>query len=458
MTGEKDTGWIADQEPPAAYMNWLQYWQYKWCQYLDGIEAEALNFTAGVTFTGVTSTPGATGTAAAHASGVGLQGFSSGTSGSVGVWGVGTAAGTRGLKVTHSIASEYMAAFLSTGSSTTLVNGIEIDAVYGGKAIDAATTKAALSGTATYAIKGYVEDSGTAATKHDYGIYGTGGAFLSSGVLGVSGSASGENYGVRGMGGNALSYGVYASGFDGGATGGVGLFVEGGEGTSNAGIGVDILGGTGVTNGNGGMGLSVSGGAGGSGTGNGGVGLSVVGGAATGGDAGAGLVVEPGISSGGAPADAIQTNETGGFTAADSVYGLSLAVGHEIKFRGTRTTYAATDVLPNVVTAGAIVNARANFAANTVGLITHTGRNVASVTTSGGGVYFRVTFSAPFSNNAYGVFYSCNGVDKNLFTVDKQLSYVDFGIYDTDGAGTLVNADSLNSSNLFDVMVVGEMA
>lgn len=443
LTGEKDTGWFADQEPPAAYMNWLQYWTYKWCQYLDGIEAEALNFTAGVTFTGVTATPGATGTAAAHASGVGLKGLSSATSGSVGVWGVGTAAGTRGLKVTHSIANEYMAAFLSTGSSTTLVNGLEIDAVYGGKAIDAATTKAALSGTATYAVKGYVEDSGTAATKDDYGIYGTGGSFLSSGVLGVGGSATGINYGVRGTGGNVNGYGVYATGFNGGTLGGYGLVAVGGTGSTTAGDGARVVGGQGTTNGDGGIGLDVSGGE-----------------AAIAGIAGAAIKARAAAYGvGGSAGSVIVTNnDAAGFDATDLAYGLELAAGHEIKFAGTRTVYdGATDALPNTLTASNLTQVVALALTHaTVPTLYAQSFNAFGISNTSGGARLRITFTSAFASATYACTATTGSSAYSAYVEAKTSAYVELSFVDN-ATGLQINANSVGNIDV-DILCVGRMA
>lgn len=37
-SGKKDVGWVPDEEPPAQYMNWLQYYTYLWTEYLsDGV-------------------------------------------------------------------------------------------------------------------------------------------------------------------------------------------------------------------------------------------------------------------------------------------------------------------------------------------------------------------------------------------------------------------------------------
>lgn len=34
-SGKKDVGWVAGEEPPAQYFNWLLYWLYKWTEYLN---------------------------------------------------------------------------------------------------------------------------------------------------------------------------------------------------------------------------------------------------------------------------------------------------------------------------------------------------------------------------------------------------------------------------------------
>lgn len=43
-SGKKDVGWVADEEPPAQYFNWLLNLTYQWLEYVDGNSFEG-NFT-----------------------------------------------------------------------------------------------------------------------------------------------------------------------------------------------------------------------------------------------------------------------------------------------------------------------------------------------------------------------------------------------------------------------------
>ncbi len=64
--GKQDVGWKTGERPPAYYQNWLQYWNYKWAEYLnDGALQGAHTFDSTVGVTGLI-TAGAGVTAAAN--------------------------------------------------------------------------------------------------------------------------------------------------------------------------------------------------------------------------------------------------------------------------------------------------------------------------------------------------------------------------------------------------------
>lgn len=46
----QDTGWVDGAIPTAKALNWLLRWNYEWAKYVQGLEAEALTWTARHTF------------------------------------------------------------------------------------------------------------------------------------------------------------------------------------------------------------------------------------------------------------------------------------------------------------------------------------------------------------------------------------------------------------------------
>lgn len=60
-SGKKDIGWQDGEMPPHSFMNWLFNLIYQWTVWLDGLQAEALTWTAAQIFSaGITVTGGAT--------------------------------------------------------------------------------------------------------------------------------------------------------------------------------------------------------------------------------------------------------------------------------------------------------------------------------------------------------------------------------------------------------------
>lgn len=66
--GKLNVGWVPGDRPPAQYKNWLQYWNYKWIEYLnDGALQGAHTFSSTVGVTGlITATAGVTCAANQH--------------------------------------------------------------------------------------------------------------------------------------------------------------------------------------------------------------------------------------------------------------------------------------------------------------------------------------------------------------------------------------------------------
>lgn len=56
-SAKQDVGWKTGERPPARYKNWLQYWNYKWIEYLnDGALQGAHTFNSTVGITGTLTT------------------------------------------------------------------------------------------------------------------------------------------------------------------------------------------------------------------------------------------------------------------------------------------------------------------------------------------------------------------------------------------------------------------
>jgi len=417
-SGQSDTGWVLNQVPTSANMNWIHYWTLKWCQYLNNLEAEALTFTAGVTFVGVTSTPGLSASAAAHASGIGGLFVSTSTAGSIGLKATVNNATGYAIKAETQTANGTAALITSTAGASTLTNGLSVNGVYGGAAVLASTTKAASSGTATYAINASIGASATATTAIDAALFGWGGTGIGTGVYGLAGT-TGAGYGVKGEGVSSTSYGVYGLGGSGTAGGLAGYFVGGGGTTSTAGTGLVVVGGN----------------------------------ASSTGGAGTALTVQPGTSVGGAAANAITTTNAAAKNATDDAFGLYLAADHEIKFAGTRTAYLYNSDLPNVVSAGTIVNARAYFSltSGVVGILG--GHNISNVTIST--TEITVTFTGNFKNTLYSPMCSSGSRVYGIAYKTKAVGSCTFELYDT-ATGSLINPNS-PPSNVFDIAIIGEM-
>lgn len=56
--GEKQLGWVHEMAPPSNWLNWWQNNVYLWCAYLNGLEVEALTWTAIQTFTNTLNSQG----------------------------------------------------------------------------------------------------------------------------------------------------------------------------------------------------------------------------------------------------------------------------------------------------------------------------------------------------------------------------------------------------------------
>lgn len=437
-SGQKDTGWVLNQIPTSAGMNWIHYWTYQWIQYLNTLEAESLTWTSlhtfngGAEFYGSTSVPGLQAEAAAHASGVGISAFGTSTVGSI------------GIKAGANHASNYAIVAFNEEQGAAIYAGVQPggDAVpnHSGVYALAKGTGYGVLGEAISTAGGVQGKVGAASGSADvWGVHGNGNV-NGTGVYGIGGSSIGD--GVRAVAGNAVWPALRATGFAS-SSGSRGADVFGGTGTTLGGIGLSLEGGNGVTNGSGGIGLNVIGGAG-AGTGNAGVAINAT----------------PGTKASGTHADAIVVNAPGGgaYTADSGFFGLKLAAGMEVKFNGTRTNYTnLAGGYKNILTAKNIVNAWGRIRLNPAGTITLTDRyNISSAVFSSGGAgpYVDVAFSGTFSDANYCLV--GNVSSGALFSVGSRTT-TGFQFELISHAGVSLDATLLAGYNI-DFIVLGNMA